>query len=205
MFAMQYTIPLPADYDMAIIRRRVAEKGHLLDDFPGLGVKAYLIRERGVAGADRNEYAPFYLWPQIQSIWPFVAGPGFKGLTESFGWVSVRSWAGLDVSIRPDFDGRTIVAASRQLMPVAPATDLAALRRAEADRQAELTERSDGPALHAVALDIERWQLARFALWTGEDQQAKREESGVPIEHYRALHLSTPDLGSLKASTEPAT
>ena len=31
MYAMQYEIPLPADYDMAIIRRRVASKGHLTD------------------------------------------------------------------------------------------------------------------------------------------------------------------------------
>ena len=31
MIAMQYTIALPADYDMAIIRRRIAAKGHLLD------------------------------------------------------------------------------------------------------------------------------------------------------------------------------
>ena len=35
MHAMQYEITLPADYDMEIIRKRVATKGHLLDDFPG--------------------------------------------------------------------------------------------------------------------------------------------------------------------------
>ena len=43
MYAMQYEIALPADYDMAIIRRRVATKGPLLDTMPGLGLKAYLI------------------------------------------------------------------------------------------------------------------------------------------------------------------
>ena len=40
MFAMQYSITLPADYDMAIIRHRVAAKGHLLDDFPSLDAYA---------------------------------------------------------------------------------------------------------------------------------------------------------------------
>lgn len=47
MHAMQYEITLPSDYDMGIIRDRVATRGHLLDTFPGLGVKAYLMRERG--------------------------------------------------------------------------------------------------------------------------------------------------------------
>jgi hypothetical protein len=46
MIAMQYQINLPADYDMGIIRTRVARTGHLLDHYPGLGVKAFLIRER---------------------------------------------------------------------------------------------------------------------------------------------------------------
>ncbi|WP_234361388.1 DUF4865 family protein [Plantactinospora sp. BB1] len=36
MYAKQYEITLPADYDMRIIRNRVAEFGHLLDDHPGL-------------------------------------------------------------------------------------------------------------------------------------------------------------------------
>ncbi|MCW2914583.1 MAG: hypothetical protein JWN52_2651 [Actinomycetia bacterium] len=40
MHAMQYEITLPADYDMKIIRHRVATKGHLLDAFPGLGEHA---------------------------------------------------------------------------------------------------------------------------------------------------------------------
>ncbi len=39
MHAKQYEITLPADYDMGVIRERVATKGHLLDAFPGLGFK----------------------------------------------------------------------------------------------------------------------------------------------------------------------
>jgi hypothetical protein len=34
MLAMQYRFVLPADYDMAIIRQRIHERGHLLDGFP---------------------------------------------------------------------------------------------------------------------------------------------------------------------------
>ena len=64
MIAMQYTIALPADYDMAIIRRRIADKGHLLDDFPGLAFKAWLhaARDDNELPSRDNLYAPFYLW-----------------------------------------------------------------------------------------------------------------------------------------------
>lgn len=39
---MQCEITLPADYDMAIIRHRVATRGASTDAFVGLGLKAYL-------------------------------------------------------------------------------------------------------------------------------------------------------------------
>jgi hypothetical protein len=48
MITMQYRIALPADYDMDIIRRRIAERGHLTDDFPQLSFKAYLYADRSV-------------------------------------------------------------------------------------------------------------------------------------------------------------
>jgi hypothetical protein len=37
--AETHEITLPADYDMQIIRDRVGATGHLLDSYPGLGVK----------------------------------------------------------------------------------------------------------------------------------------------------------------------
>lgn len=58
MHAMQYELTLPADYDTGIVRARVARVGHLLDDWTGLGVKAYLLRERGVHGSPVSQYAP---------------------------------------------------------------------------------------------------------------------------------------------------
>jgi len=67
MYAMQYAINLPADYDMQIIRDRVAETGHLMDGFAGLEFKAYLIREKA-EGATRNAYAPFYVWRDIDGM-----------------------------------------------------------------------------------------------------------------------------------------
>jgi hypothetical protein len=42
--AMQYRFALPADYDMAIVERRIAEKGPALDGWPGLRAKALSFR-----------------------------------------------------------------------------------------------------------------------------------------------------------------
>ena len=36
MHAMRYAITLPSDYDMTIIRNRVAKSGHLMDGFQDL-------------------------------------------------------------------------------------------------------------------------------------------------------------------------
>ena len=86
MYAMQYVITLPADYDMGIIRDRVTTKGPLLDTFPGLGLKAYLIRERGVDISPVNQYAPFYLWATVDGMTRFLwGGGGFSG-TYRFIW-----------------------------------------------------------------------------------------------------------------------
>lgn len=80
MYAMQYEITLPADYDMEIVRRRVETRGRALDEFPGLGLKAYLIRERGVRDSPVNEYAPFYLWHAVSGMNRFLwGGGGFHG------------------------------------------------------------------------------------------------------------------------------
>lgn len=94
MHAMQYEITLPAHYDMGIIRERVATRGHLLDAFPGLGLKAYLIRERGET-SPVNQYAPLYLWSAPEGMNSFLWGPGFQGIVDDFGRPEVRHWTGL--------------------------------------------------------------------------------------------------------------
>ncbi|WP_037671132.1 DUF4865 family protein, partial [Streptomyces afghaniensis] len=95
MHAMQYELTLPADYDMGVIRDRVARRGRLLDDWDGLGFKAYLARERGLCGSPVNQYAPFYLWNTVDGMNAFLWGGGFQGLSDDFGRPSVRQWTGL--------------------------------------------------------------------------------------------------------------
>jgi hypothetical protein len=92
MYAMQYEINLPADYDMGIIRDRVARRGAALDRFAGLRFKAYLIRERAQDEAT-NAYAPFYVWDDLDGMRRFLwGGVGFAGIISSFGRPPVQDW-----------------------------------------------------------------------------------------------------------------
>lgn len=96
MYAMQYEITLPADYDMKVIRDRVATRGHLMDAYEGLGLKAFLIRERGLDGSPVNQYAPFYLWDDTGGMNRFLwGGGGFGGIVEDFGRPAVDHWTGV--------------------------------------------------------------------------------------------------------------
>lgn len=186
MQAMQYEITLPADYDMRIIRQRVADKGHLLDEFPGLGAKAFLIRERGEAGSPVNQYAPFYLWHTLEGMNSFIRGPGFQALCADFGRPVVRQWTGLALQDGPE---RASAArfATRRVEPVPPSADpTEAVDRALA--ALPLGERVHSTAL---AVDTARWELMTFTLW------ATRPAPEDGVESYEVLHVCTPELAKL--------
>jgi hypothetical protein len=94
MSALRYQITLPADYDMDIIRRRIATRGSALDAFDGLGLKAYLVRDRA-NGSSINQYAPFYLWADTAGMREFLwGGAGFGGIVADFGRPAVRHYTG---------------------------------------------------------------------------------------------------------------
>jgi hypothetical protein len=186
---MNYRITLPADYDMGTIRQRVATRGHLLDDFPGLGAKAYLIRERGVADSPVNQYAPFYLWNTPQGMNSFLWGPGFQGLVADFGRPVVEHWTGLGFARGPAF-GAVPRAAARRTWPVEPGAEPAAVIGAAL---AELPSLAARPGTHSVALAVDprHWELVRFTL---------RERTAPPApgeDRYEVLHLSAPELNDI--------
>ncbi|MFE4970626.1 DUF4865 family protein [Kitasatospora sp. NPDC056651] len=203
MHAMQYEITLPADYDMGIIRKRVAEKGHLLDAHPGLGLKAYLVRERVRQGSPVNQYAPFYLWRTAEGMNGFLWGPGFHGLSADFGRPTVHHWLGAGLAHGTGAAGTKAAGAeSAAGEPAEPPTTATreTVRLPESADPAEAVERALAglpahPGLHtaAVAVDPSRWELVRFALWHGP---APEEVPGV---RYRVLHLSRPELDRLPA------
>ncbi|MFC8225998.1 DUF4865 family protein [Streptomyces sp. NPDC057287] len=184
MHAMQYELTLPADYDMEIIRKRVATRGHLLDDFPGLGLKAYLIRERGET-SPVNQYAPLYLWSVPEGMNSFLWGPGFQGVVDDFGRPEVQHWTGLSYreGAVPEALPRTAVR-HRERVPdtVRPAAAVEAAL-AESRRLATVP----GVVATALAADPRRWELLHFTLWEEEPQP------GVPGDRYEVLHLSAPE------------
>ncbi|MGW2280097.1 DUF4865 family protein [Streptomyces sp. NPDC001770] len=198
MYAQQYEIALPADYDMEIIRKRVAVGGPTMDDRAGLGLKAFVIRERGVNGSPVNAYAPFYLWNDTGAMARFlVGGGGFQNIVRDFGRPAAHHWTGIACHAGPAREA-TARAASRRLTPIpadpglrADGLGLAELIEREAEELRALTCR-EGVHTAALAFDPQAWQLARFVLWA---QDAAPDEDAT--ERYEVLHLSSPGLAGL--------
>ncbi|MFI2760737.1 DUF4865 family protein [Streptomyces echinatus] len=186
MHAMQYEMTLPADYDMGVIRARVARVSPLLEDWEGLGLKTYLVRERGVHGSPVNQYAPFYLWNTVEGMNRFLWGGAFQGLVDDFGRPAVRQWTGLahaeGTGTRPAF-------AVRRRLPVAAGAELTALME-DAVAETERLAARDGAVLAAAAVDAHRWELVHFSLWEQETPEADGDL-------YEVLHLSAPGLDRL--------
>lgn len=162
MLAMQYHFGLPADYDMAIIDRRVAEKGRFTDGLPGLAFKAYLSTRKTRDGARDNCYAPFYLWDSTAGMNDFLAGPGFGAVSQSFGWPEVKTWSVWHAQCTVDIERARF--ATRELLPIPRHARLGELRAAECTlAQSRMTE---GKALACVAgFEPTTWTIVRFQLW----------------------------------------
>ncbi|GAB2729076.1 DUF4865 family protein [Streptomyces bullii] len=181
MHAMQYELTLPADYDMSLVRDRVARVGHVLDAWDGLGVKAYLMRERGGHGSPVNQYAPFYLWNSMEGMNAFLWGGGFQGLSDDFGRPRVRQWTGLAYE---EGGGSAALFAVRRRQPVPDAARLAKVAEEAVGEVGRLAEH-DGAVLAAAAVDTSRWELVHFSLWAHDAPDADGDV-------FQVLHLSAP-------------
>ncbi|WP_406099235.1 DUF4865 family protein [Streptomyces sp. NBC_01013] len=187
MHAMQYEITLPADYDMGIIRERVAARGHLMDAFPGLGIKAYLMRERG-EDSPVNQYAPLYLWTAPEGMNTFLRGSGFQGIVQDFGRPDVQHWAGLSYGEGPA-SAALPHSATRLRSPVPPSAPPAEAIDAALEESRRLAKTS-GAVATALAVDPRHWELLHFTLW---DHPAPQEAG----DRYEVLHLSRPERDQL--------
>nr|WTB29361.1 DUF4865 family protein [Streptomyces sp. NBC_00830] len=192
MHAMQYEITLPADFDMGIIRTRVATKGRLLDAFPGLGIKAYLVRERG-AHSPVNQYAPLYLWTAPEGMNTFLWGPGFQGIVDDFGRPEVQHWTGLSYAEGPASAAlpRT---ATRHRAPI-PASVAPADAVETALEESGTLAKTPGAVATALAVDPRHWELLHFTLWEHDAPEA-------PGDRYELLHLCMPERERLGAGRQ---
>lgn len=192
MYAMQYEISVPADYDMGILRERVAKARTMLDDRQGLGLKAYLIRELA-DGSPVNQYAPFYLWRDTEAMSRFLfAGAGFERIIRSFGRVPVRQWTGV-----AHFSGATAEApqsASRRTQQIPVYDDKLSTWIEEVAGEAEILAKREEAHTVALAVDPTRWELVEFALWNGE---VPGDVAAAATERYQVLHVSKPEADQL--------
>lgn len=198
MDAIQYDITLPADYDMEIIRKRIADVGHVLDDRVGLGLKTWAIRERGVDGSPVNQISSVYLWNDPGAMGHLLfGGGGFQGVIRDFGRPAVDRWIGI-AAVPGPARGADPRAASRRLavLPVGPGSDetgLGLATRIEQEvNELEGLRQRDGVHTAALAIDPRDWRLLRFALW--QDAVPSDEDA---TEQYEVLHLSAPGLAGL--------
>ncbi|SMD26181.1 protein of unknown function [Kibdelosporangium aridum] len=177
MYAMQYSITLPTDYDMGIIRNRVATRGHMMDNFEGLAFKAYLIRS--VAdGSPVNSYAPFYVWNDVGGMGRFLwGGGGFQGIVRDFGRPVVRHWTGVTLEFGPADVARS---ASRTTTPIPEGVDLTEFV-AETVREVKDLASADSVYATAIAIDPDHWELVHFTL-----------HADTAPDRYEVLHLSRP-------------
>jgi hypothetical protein len=184
MQLMQYEITLPADYDMGIIHHRVATRGTGTDHFPGLGIKAYLVRERGRHRSPVNQYAPFYLWAELPGMNQFLFGPGFDGIRTDFGRPAVRTWHGIAIADGPEHTS-TPVTATRTVQSIDPGLSLPDLTRRLAD-ETQAGARQPGVNCTVTGVDPSTWQMVQLTLWTGHAPDS------VPGERFDVLHTSQP-------------
>jgi hypothetical protein len=193
MDAMSYDITLPADYDMNIIRHRVATRGPGTDDFPGLAVKAYGIREKGVDGSPVNQYALFYLWADSSGLKEFLFGPGFAALSADFGRPPVRHWTGVGFTRGPEHESAP-QSATRLSSPLAADVPLP---EAISSAVQDLEQFAAIPGVHsaAVVADLASWELMLFTLWA-------QPAPGGPGDRYQILHASRPCLKDLQSGRQ---
>ena len=161
MLAMHYDIALPDDFDMDVIRRRIADKARLMDGFPGLGFKAFIYAERGDAGCPSadNRYAPFYLWRTAEGCKEFLMGAGFAALCRDFGRPVVRNWTVWGAQARDAVASARY--ATREVVVLAPEVALAEVCQGEEEWVA--VERD---ALVVVSgYEPTTWTVVRFRLW----------------------------------------
>lgn len=178
MLAMQYSFTLPADYDMTIIERRIADNGHRLDGYPGLLFKTYLYARKAdaVTESQENVYAPFYLWQDAASMNHFLLSAGFEAVTRAFGWPEVKVYPVLAATLSQHLDKAKF--ASRQLSPIKPYGSLNAFSEAPL---------LSGSLAQILAWDTATWQRIRLSLW-----QSAPEKGDLLQQDYQIGHISLP-------------
>ncbi|WP_026918421.1 DUF4865 family protein [Gordonia shandongensis] len=192
MYAMQYTVALPADYDMQIIRDRVTSTGHLIDGFPGLEFKAYLIQERN-HGAPRNAYAPFYVWRDIDGMRSFCWGRlGFSSIVRDFGRAPIADWTVAALSHGP---ARYADAKSLRAQVISVPDGMSPADGVSSIVDPHMADIGPTTVARLAAIDVTSWTAVLIDLSTADLDTAdlsteKSTQHAVRTSSYEVLHVS---------------
>jgi len=191
--AMQYGFTFPADYDMGIIKNRIKTKGGVLDGYPDLGLKAWMIRERGVDGSPVNQYTCCYLWQDLAGMNRFLWSDPFRNLSRDFGRPDVHQWTGLGFVTGPALaTGAAPRAAIRQLTVLPADADAGeAVERELAALEACAT--TAGVHSSVLAVDTRRWEIMRLTLC--DDDAPDLAGTRFQVVHLTDTGLAGLDLG----------
>lgn len=88
MYAMQYEIKLPSDYNMEKVRERVRLNGFKTDGFKDLFIKAYLISQTN-DNCITKTYSPLYIWRNSEGMNDFIFNGYYDNIISSFGWQNI--------------------------------------------------------------------------------------------------------------------
>lgn len=176
MLMLQYAFALPADYPMRTVRERIAARGPQFDTLPGLGWKAFLVREKGVAGATDHQYAPLYLWPSAPAAATFLAGPFFAAVSSAFGRPRVAT--SLLLGHRENAPAQSPRWCTSESFALRTLSELPQWL-AQLGRDAPASRHSEW-----LALDASRWILTRHRLWWGEQPPPSGDALLFEIAHF---------------------
>lgn len=182
MYAMQYQIALPTDYDMQIIRDRVTQTGHLMDGYHGLEVKAYLIQEKA-KGAAQNTYAPFYVWRDIDGMRQFCWGePGYSAIVRDFGRHPIRNWTVHQLVAGPADHS---AARSLTVKTVPLSTNTAPSNCIDGITADFLATTTGSTVVRVTAVDVTTWNVILVELSAHDADQGTTDATA-----YEVLHIS---------------
>ena len=171
MHAMRYAITLPGDYDMTIIRNRVAKSGHLMDGFQDLLFKAYLISEKA-AGALQNSYNPLYVWKGAAGMNKFIFDGYFDNILRDFGWQHIEIGVAASTALTDAFKDSKYI--TEEIAAINPTTSLKN-HKLQAQPQNDETGK-------LVVYNPDKWQQAVFTFYRDKPETEKTR--------YEILHLS---------------
>ena len=182
MIIAHYGHRLPDNYDVGLIRKRAAERGHLFDAVPELCFKAFLLRQRGQFGAIASEYSSLYLWRTDEGFRRFLAEGRFKSVTDSFGRPAIETRFALDARKGRGREARFLY---KQEQEIALDADLTSVFGAEIERNGALS-REPGTVAAAVGVDAQNWRITRLLL---SENQLDGGRAGLL---YQVLYLAKP-------------